>query len=52
MSAELDMELKKVAAATTLCHLCTLERLEKWVEEARRQPKPRTRSRRRRDEGF
>lgn len=43
MSAALDQELQKVAAATTLCHLCSLERLERLVAEARRQPKEKPR---------
>lgn len=33
MKTALDIELQKVAAATTLCHLCTLSELEKLVAE-------------------
>lgn len=49
MKTALDIELQKVAAATTLCHLCSLERLEKWVVEARKLPQEKSRSRPKRD---
>lgn len=45
MKTALDMELQKVAVATTLCHLCSLEQLEKWAVEARKQPRENPRSR-------
>lgn len=31
---EIDIALAKVKAATTLCHLCTLEQLTEFVKQA------------------
>lgn len=45
MIGGMDEELQKVAAATTLCHLCTLKQLEDWVAEARSPVKKRRRRR-------
>lgn len=45
MTEGLGEELQKVAAATTLCHLCTLKQLENWVAEARNPVKRRRRRR-------
>ena len=45
MIGGMDEELQKVAAATTLCHLCTLEQLESWVAEAKNPVKKRRRRR-------
>ena len=45
MIGGMDEELQKVAAATTLCHLCTLKQLEGWVAEAKNPVKKRRRRR-------
>ena len=45
MIGGMDEELQKVAAATTLCHLCTLKQLESWVAEAKNPVKKRRRRR-------
>ena len=34
---EIDIELAKVKAATTLCHLCSLEELNDLVKKIKRQ---------------
>lgn len=39
MNTSVDTDLRKVTASTTLCHLCSVEQLEKWAKEARRQCK-------------
>lgn len=36
MDNKLEQDLAKVAAATTLCHLCTLKELEAFVKEAKK----------------
>lgn len=46
MSAAMSEELRKVAAVTTLCHLCTMEQLEQWVVEARNPVKKKRRRKR------
>lgn len=46
MSTVMSEELRKVAAVTTLCHLCTMEQLEQWVAEARNPVKKKRRRRR------
>lgn len=43
MIGGMEEELQKVAAATTLCHLCSLKQLENWVTEARNPVKKRRR---------
>lgn len=43
MIGGMDEELQKVAAAKTLCHLCSLKQLEDWVMEARNPVKRRRR---------
>lgn len=37
MVSSIDTELRKVTAVTTLCHLCTLDRLEMLVEEMKKE---------------
>lgn len=39
MDKQMENELRKVAAVTTLKHLVSLETLERWAKEARRQVK-------------
>lgn len=34
---EIDIELAKVKAATTLCHLCTLDELNDLVKQIKKQ---------------
>lgn len=45
MKTIMEEELRKVAAVTTLCHLCPVEQLEEWVAEARNPVKKKKRKR-------
>lgn len=36
MNTDINIDLKKITAVTTLFHLCTLEQLEKFVNEVKK----------------